>query len=102
MIFDELHIERLPPEPTYSTPELLYYSHLVADGVIRLKDGSSLMRTFLMRGPDLKSASDEERLALRHNGNRALTASTTVGWCKRTSYGTRSKIIPPEARSLIR
>jgi type IV secretion system protein TrbE len=83
MIFDELRIERLPPEPKYSTPELLYYSHLVADGVIRLKDDASLMRTFRVRGPDLKSASDEERLALRHNGNRALTRLDD-GWMVQT------------------
>ena len=76
MIHDELRIERPPPEPAYGLPELMYYSYLTADGVICLKDGSSLMRTFLVRGPDQKSASDEERLALPIPNARA----TVVRW----------------------
>jgi type IV secretion system protein VirB4 len=71
MIFDELRLLPRRPGDRYGTPELLPYSHLVGDGIAMLKD-RSLMRSYQVRGPDLKSASPEELLALKHHGNHAL------------------------------
>jgi type IV secretion system protein VirB4 len=56
----------------YGTPDLLYYSHLGAEGIVILKDGS-LLRTYRLHGPDLKSASVEELLSVKFHGNQALT-----------------------------
>ena len=71
MIFDELRLLPRRPGNRYGTPELLPYSHLVGDGIVMLKD-RSLMRSYQVRGPDLKSASSAELLALKHHGNHAL------------------------------
>ena len=92
MIFEELHA--LPRKRTgrHGTPDLLPYSHLADDGIIAQKDGSYL-RSYLVRGPDLKSASFEEILALKHQGNHALRGSMTAGWSKATWYGSRARNI---------
>jgi type IV secretion system protein TrbE len=71
MIFKELHAPRRKRTGRHGTPDLLPYSHLVGDGIIALKDGSYL-RSYMMRGPDLKSASVEQILALKHQGNHAM------------------------------
>ncbi len=55
----------------YGTPDLMPYSHLAAEGVAMLKDGS-LLRCFRVYGPDLKSASLDQLLAVKHHGNLAL------------------------------
>ena len=82
MIFEELHA--LPRKHTgrHGTPDLLPYSHLADDGIIAQKDGSYL-RSYLVRGPDLKSASFEDILALKHQGNHAL-ARLEDGWMVQT------------------
>jgi type IV secretion system protein VirB4 len=82
MIFDELHALRRRPSNRHGTPDLLAYSHLVDDGIAALKDGSYL-RSYLVQGPDLKSASFEEILALKHQGNHAL-ARLDDGWMVQT------------------
>ena len=71
MIFDELRLLPRRPGNRYGTPDLLPYSYLVGDGIVMLKD-RSLMRSYKVRGPDLKSASPAELLALKHHGNHAL------------------------------
>lgn len=78
MIFEELQALRRKPTNRHGTPDLVPYSHLAADGVMALKDGSFL-RSYLVRGPDLKSASFEELLALKHQGNHGL-ARLDDGW----------------------
>ena len=71
MNFDELRLLPRRPGNRYGTPDLLPYSYLVGDGIVMLKD-RSLMRSYKVRGPDLKSASPAELLALKHHGNHAL------------------------------
>jgi type IV secretion system protein TrbE len=66
----------------YGTPDLMPYSHLVADGVPMLKDGG-LLRCFSMYGPDLKSASMDQLLAVKYHRNAAFTRLTD-GWMVQT------------------
>jgi type IV secretion system protein VirB4 len=63
-------------------PDLLYYSHFGAPGIVILKDGS-LLRIYRLRGPDLKSAVGEELAALTHHGNQALVRLDD-GWMLQT------------------
>ena len=70
-LFNELTAPRPKAPAGRATPDLLYYSHLVDQGIAGLKDGS-LLRSYRVRGPDLKSASVEELLALKHHGNQAM------------------------------
>lgn len=86
MIFRELRLRKRRHEK-YSTPEMLYYSHLVDEGIIALKDGAvptdpdsgSLMRTYRVRGLDLKTTSELERLAINYHANNAFNRFTD-GW----------------------
>jgi type IV secretion system protein VirB4 len=71
MIFEEFLTPPRERMSRHGTPQLMPYSHLVGDGILALKD-RSYSRTYLVRGPDLKSASVEEILALKHHGNHAL------------------------------
>ena len=81
-LLNELHAPRRQASTRHGTPELMYYSHLVGDGIAALKDGS-LLRSYRMSGPDLKSASDQELLALKHHGNQALVRLDD-GWMLQT------------------
>jgi type IV secretion system protein TrbE len=78
MIFNELRLPKFKRKVRHGTPELLPYSHLVANGVVMLKDGS-LLRSYRMYGPDLKAATMEQLLAVKHHGNAALTRLAD-GW----------------------
>jgi type IV secretion system protein TrbE len=82
MIFEELNAPRRKRTSRRGTPDLLPYSHLVDNGIMALKDGS-YSRSYLVRGPDLKSASVGEILALKHQGNHAL-ARLDDGWMIQT------------------
>jgi type IV secretion/conjugal transfer VirB4 family ATPase len=82
MILRELHLPRFRRAARYGTPDLMPYSHLVADGVPILKDGG-LLRCFSMYGPDLKSASADQLLAVKHHGNAAFTRLGD-GWMVQT------------------
>ena len=82
MIFKELQLPRFKRTARYGTPDLMPYSHLVADGVPMLKDGG-LLRCFSMYGPDLKSASMDQLLAVKYHGNAAFTRLTD-GWMVQT------------------
>jgi type IV secretion system protein VirB4 len=82
MIFNELRLPEIRRQARHGTPELMPYSHLVAEGVTMLKDGS-LLRSFHMYGPDLKAASMEQLLAVKHHGNAAITRLAD-GWMVQT------------------
>jgi type IV secretion system protein VirB4 len=82
MIFDELRLPKLKRPRRHGMPELLPYSHLVADGMVMEKDGSYL-RCYRMYGPDLKSATAEQLLAVKYHGNAALTRLAD-GWMVQT------------------
>jgi type IV secretory pathway VirB4 component len=73
MIFKELQLPRFRRTARYGTPGLMPYSHLVADGVVMLKDGSYL-RCFRMCGPDLKSAGMDQLLAVNITATPHLRA----------------------------
>jgi type IV secretion system protein TrbE len=72
MILKELKLPKFKRQARHGTPELMPWSHLVADGVTMLKDGS-LSRSFRMYGPDLKAASMDQLLAVKHHANAAYT-----------------------------
>jgi type IV secretion system protein TrbE len=78
MIFNELRLPRFKRATRYGTPDLLPYSHLIGDGIAMLKD-RSLLRSFHMKGPDLKSATLEQLLAVKHHANLAWTRLAD-GW----------------------
>jgi type IV secretion system protein TrbE len=73
---------RRPPPARYGTPDLMYYSHFVGDGIAALKDGS-LLRSYRMHGPDLKSAGALDILAVKHPANAALVRLDD-GWMLQT------------------
>jgi type IV secretion system protein TrbE len=82
MIFKELQLPRFRRAARNGTPDLMPYSHLVAEGVPMLKDGG-LLRIFSMYGPDLKSASMDQLLAVKYHGNAAFVRLTD-GWMVQT------------------
>jgi type IV secretion system protein TrbE len=82
MIFNELRLPKLRRQARHGTPELMPWSHLVAEGVTMLKDGS-LLRTFRVYGPDLKAASMDQLLAVKHHANSAYTRLAD-GWMIQT------------------
>jgi type IV secretion system protein TrbE len=82
MIFKELRLPRFRSPARHGTPDLMPYSHLVVPGVPMLKDGA-LLRIFSMYGPDLKSASMDQLLAVKFHGNAAFTRLTD-GWMVQT------------------
>src|SRR5215467_6604101 len=82
MVFKELQLPRFRKTARYGTPDLMPYSHLAAPGVPMLKDGA-LLRIFSMCGPDLKSASMDQLLAVKYHGNAAFVRLTD-GWMVQT------------------
>src|SRR5690242_3962494 len=78
MIFNELRLPKFRRTVRHGTPELMPYSHLAAPGVTMLKDGS-LLRSFRMYGPDLKSADLDQLLAIKHHNNATLVRLSD-GW----------------------
>ncbi|MBV8358534.1 MAG: hypothetical protein JO189_11435, partial [Deltaproteobacteria bacterium] len=82
MIFNELRLPKFKRQARHGTPELMPWSHLVAEGVPMLKDGS-LLRSFHMYGLDLKAAGMEQLLAVKHHGNAAITRLAD-GWMVQT------------------
>jgi type IV secretion system protein VirB4 len=81
-LFNELHAPKRKVSTRRGTPDLLYYSHLVDDGIAALKD-DCLLRSYRMSGPDLKSSSVQELLALKHHANQALVR-LDHGWMLQT------------------
>lgn len=83
MILKEFRLPRFRPAARYGTPDLMPYSHLVGEGVPMLKDGAYL-RCFRLYGPDLKSATMEQLLAVKYHGNSAFTRLAD-GWMVQTN-----------------
>jgi type IV secretion system protein TrbE len=82
MIFREFSLPKSNHKHRHGTPELMPWSHLVGEGIIMLKD-SSLMRCWRLYGPDLKSATQEYLLAVKHHANAAMVRLAD-GWMIQT------------------
>lgn len=70
------------PPARHGTPELMPWSHLVADGITMLKDGS-FIRSYRVYGADLKAAELGTLLSVKHHGNAAF-AKLGDGWMIQT------------------